>query len=274
MNDDQLLRYARHIMLPQLGLEAQNAWLRSHVLLVGAGGLGCAAAQYLASSGVGQLTVVDNDVVELHNLQRQTLHTTARLGQPKVASVAAALHALNPEVQVHAVQQRADREWVLAWLLEWKAQTAAAHDNGFALVLDCSDNFATRHAVNAACVAAGVPLVSGSALGLDGQVAVFNPRVAASPCYACAFPQPVKQQPTESTAPEGNCATMGVFAPLVGVVGNLQAAYVLQMLCQPVNTPSPLLGKLQLLSFGSGLLHTETLRLPRREGCGVCGSIH
>src|SRR4051812_39704977 len=177
MNDNQLLRYSRHILLDEIGIEGQARLLGAHALVIGAGGLGSPAALYLASSGVGRITLVDDDVVDLTNLQRQILHTTARIGQPKVESGKHALHEINPEVEVAALCERAGPERLLAL-----ARSAS-------VVLDCSDNFATRHALNRACVAAGVPLVAGAAIRFDGQLAVFDPRNAASPCYACLFPE-------------------------------------------------------------------------------------
>ncbi|MDZ4130876.1 MAG: HesA/MoeB/ThiF family protein, partial [Hydrogenophaga sp.] len=195
MDDAQLLRYSRHILLDELGIEGQERLLGARVLMVGAGGLGSAAGLYLGSAGVGRLTVVDHDTVDATNLQRQVAHTLARVGTPKAESLQAAIAAINPDVQVLPVTQRADDALL--------ARLVAQAD----VVLDCTDNFATRHAINRACVAAKVPLVSGAAIRLDGQLSVYDPRNAASPCYACVFP--------EADAPEETrCATMGVFAPL------------------------------------------------------------
>ncbi|MBY0465887.1 MAG: molybdopterin-synthase adenylyltransferase MoeB, partial [Burkholderiales bacterium] len=205
MDDTQLLRYSRHILLDDLGIEGQERLLAARVLMVGAGGLGSSAGLFLGSAGVGHLTVVDHDVVDATNLQRQIAHNLATVGTPKAESMRAAIAAINPDVMVHTVTQRADD----ALLAELVAQVD--------VVLDCTDNFATRHAINHACFALGKPLVSGAAIRMDGQLSVYDPRDAASPCYACVFPQTAGVEETR-------CATMGVFAPLVGIVGTMQAA--------------------------------------------------
>ena len=248
MNDDQLLRYSRHILLDELGVEGQQRLLDSHALIVGAGGLGSPVAMYLAASGVGHLTIADHDVVDLTNLQRQIAHTTERVGQPKVESAAQAMRALNPEVRVTPLAQRLD---------------AAALDRLMPevdVVIDCCDNFATRQAVNAACVQHRVPLVSGAAIRLDGQLAVYDSRVPESPCYACVFPP-------DQTPEEVRCATMGVLAPLVGVIGTLQALEAVKLLA---GLGSRLTGRLQMLD-GRGLEITE-MRLARHPQCPVCGT--
>ena len=211
MNDDQLLRYSRHILLDDIGIDGQQRILAAHVLIIGAGGLGSPAALYLAASGVGQITLVDDDEVDLTNLQRQIMHATASVGLPKVDSGRAALLAINPLIDVTALRERASG----ARLLELVGSAT--------VVLDCSDNFATRHAVNRACVAAKVPLVAGAAIRFDGQVSVFDARDPMSPCYACLFP-------ANSGFEDVACATMGVFAPLVGVIGALQAAEALKLI--------------------------------------------
>lgn len=247
MTDEELLRYSRHILLDELGVEGQQRLLAAHAVVVGAGGLGSPAALYLASAGVGRITLLDADTVDLTNLQRQIAHTTDRLGQPKVESARAAMRALNPLVRVEARVQRAD-EALLDTLLP-----------GANVLLDCSDNFATRHALNRASRRHRVPLVSGAAIRFDGQVAVFDPRVDGSPCYACLFP---KEQPPE----EVRCATMGVFAPLVGVIGTLQAAEAIKLLA---GMPAGLAGKL-LMFDGRASQFTE-VRLARRPDCPVCG---
>jgi molybdopterin/thiamine biosynthesis adenylyltransferase len=248
MTDDQLLRYSRHILLDEVGVEGQQRWLDAHALVIGAGGLGSPVALYLAASGVGHITVVDHDHVDLTNLQRQIAHTTARVGHPKASSAALAMHALNPDVQVHALTERAD-----AALLN--TLVAQSH-----VVIDCCDNFETRQAVNAACVQHRVPLVSGAVIRWDGQVTVFDPRESASPCYACVF---APDQPP----PEVQCATMGVLAPLVGVIGSLQAAEALKLLA---GVGTSLMGRLQMLD-GRHMAWSE-LRLPRQADCPVCGS--
>ena len=250
MNDDQLLRYSRHILLNEVGIEGQERILAGHALVIGAGGLGSPVALYLASAGVGHITLVDDDVVDMTNLQRQVAHTMERVGLPKVQSAAAAMAAINPEVQVTCVQQRAD-----AALLD--ALVAQAD-----VVLDCCDNFKTRHAVNAACVKHRKPLVSGAAIRFDGQLAVYDPREAASPCYACVFP------PDEGVQ-ETLCATMGVFAPLVGIIGTMQAAQALKLL-SGAGTARP--GTLTMLD-GRDMSFSE-VRLPRNPTCPVCGQSH
>jgi molybdopterin/thiamine biosynthesis adenylyltransferase len=247
MNDDQLLRYSRHILLDEIGIEGQQRLLDSHALIIGAGGLGSPVALYLGSAGVGQLTVVDHDTVDVTNLQRQIAHSMARVGSPKVDSIRQAVAALNPEVQVHTVAQRAD-----AALLD----TLVARVD---VVLDCSDNFRTRQAVNAACVQQGKPLVSGAAIRFDGQLAVYDPRSADSPCYACVF------DPQESFE-ETLCSTLGVFAPLVGIIGTLQAAEALKLLS---GAGTPLRGRLLMLD-GRHMTFNE-VRIPRNPACTVCG---
>jgi molybdopterin/thiamine biosynthesis adenylyltransferase len=247
MDDAQLLRYSRHILLNELGIEGQEQLLGARVLMVGAGGLGSAAGLYLGSAGVGQLTVVDHDTVDATNLQRQVAHTLARVGAPKAESLQAAIAAINPDVQVLPVTQRADDALL--------ARLVAQAD----VVLDCTDNFATRHAINRACVAAQVPLVSGAAIRMDGQLSVYDPRDAASPCYACVFP--------EADAPEETrCATMGVFAPLVGIIGTMQAAEALKIAS---GMGSHLAGRLLMLD-GRRMEWTD-IRLPRHTACAVCG---
>lgn len=248
MNDDQLLRYSRHILLDELGVEGQQRLLSGHALVIGAGGLGSPVLLYLASAGVGTITVIDHDEVDRTNLQRQIAHTEARVGRPKVASAAEAMAALNPEVTVRALVQRAD-----AALLD----TLVAEAD---VVLDCSDNFPTRQAVNAACVRHGRPLVSGAAIGLDGQIAVWDARTPTQPCYACVFPP-------SAEVPEVRCATMGVFAPLVGIIGTMQAAEALKLLA---GFGTSLAGRLQMLD--ARRMEWTEIRVGRDAGCPVCGS--
>ena len=247
MTDDQLLRYSRHILLNEIGIEGQERISASHALIVGAGGLGSPVALYLGSAGVGHLTVVDHDHVDMTNLQRQIGHTMARVGHPKVESLQVAIGAINPEVQVTPIVARAD-----AALLD----TLVAQAD---VVLDCCDNFATRHAINAACVKHGTPLVSGAAIRFDGQVCVYDPRDANSPCYACVFPP-------DTSFEETRCATMGVFAPLVGIIGSLQAAEALKLLS---GAGQPLTGRLLMLD-GRAMEFTE-MRIGRHASCPVCG---
>ena len=246
LNDSALLRYSRHILLPEIDIEGQQRLLAARVLVVGAGGLGAPALLYLASSGVGQLTLADDDTVELTNLQRQVIHDMQTLGQPKVASAAARLAAINPDVQLRLLNERLAGDSLAA--------EVAAHD----LVLDCSDNFATRHAINRACVAARVPLVSGAAVRFSGQLAVYDVRDEASPCYHCLFPE-------EGEASDGPCATFGVLAPLVGVIGSLQAVEAVKLLAGR----RPALGQLTLYEALDGSF--RQLRVPRDPDCPVCG---
>jgi adenylyltransferase/sulfurtransferase len=246
MDDEQLLRYSRHILLPEIGIEGQQRLLDAHVLMIGAGGLGSPASLYLASAGIGTLTICDGDVVDLTNLQRQIVHREAAVGQPKVSSARDTLLAINPRVNINAVQERVAGDRL--------AQLVAAAD----IVLDGSDNFATRHAVNRACVAARKPLVSGAGIRFDGQLAVFDLRSAQSPCYACLFPESAETE-------EMRCAVMGVFAPLVGIIGAMQAAETLKILC---GAGESLNGRLLLLDALS--MDVRTVKLQRDPGCAVC----
>ncbi len=248
MQDSELLRYSRHILLDDIGIEGQTRILQGRALVIGAGGLGSPAAMYLACSGIGQLTLVDHDTVDLTNLQRQIIHRDDSVGSPKVDSAARTLHALNPYTQVTAVARRADAE-----LLDQLVPQAD-------VVLDCCDNFQTRQAVNAACVRHGRPLVWAAAIRFDAQISVVDPRDPTAPCYACTFP------PSDNFE-EAQCATMGVFAPLVGVLGSLQAAEALKLL---TGVGTPLTGRLLMLD-GRRMEWTE-MRAPRQTGCPVCGT--
>ena len=248
VNDQQLLRYSRHILLDDIGIEGQQRLLASHALVIGAGGLGSPVALYLGSAGVGHITIVDHDTVDATNLQRQIAHTVDRVGQPKPESVQAAVAAINPDVQVTTVLEKAD-----ATLLD-------ALVPGADVVLDCTDNFATRQTINSACVRHGKPLVSGAAIQMDGQLSVFDPRNPASPCYACVFPP-------DSAVQEARCATMGVFAPLVGIVGTLQAAEALKLLS---GLGSQLVGRLLMVDARDMVFNT--IALPRQAACRVCGT--
>jgi len=248
VNDQQLLRYSRHILLDEIGIEGQERLLAARALVIGAGGLGSPAALYLAASGVGRITLVDDDEVDLTNLQRQVMHTTARVGQPKVASGREALLQINPDVEVRALRERAEGARL--------AELVRDAD----VVLDCSDNFATRHAVNRACVAAGVPLVSGAAIRFDGQLSVYDVRDPASPCYACLFPE-------DSRFEEVACSTMGVFAPLVGIVGAMQAAEALKLLG---GFGQALAGRLLMLD-GRAMEWTD-IGVARHPACPVCAT--
>jgi molybdopterin-synthase adenylyltransferase len=248
LNDDQLLRYSRHILLDELGIEGQRKLLEAHALVIGAGGLGSPVALYLATAGVGHVTLVDPDTVDLTNLQRQIAHDMSRLGRPKAESAARSMAAINPEVRVTALQERAGP----GRLLELVA--------GADVVVDCSDNFATRHAVNAACVAHHKPLVSGAAIRFDAQLSVYDVRDPEAPCYACLFPP-------EAEYEEVACSTLGVFAPLVGIVGSLQAAEALKLLA---GIGPSLAGRLQMLDARS--MEWTEIRTPRNHACSVCKS--
>lgn len=248
MDDASLLRYSRHILLDEIGVEGQERIGAAHALVIGAGGLGSPVALYLGSAGVGRITLVDHDTVDLTNLQRQIAHTVQRVGSPKVDSARAAIAAINPLVQVTALRQRAD-----AALLDGCVAQAD-------VVLDCSDNFATRHAVNAACVQHRKPLVSGAAIRFDGQISVYDPRDPSSPCYACVFPP-------ERAFEETRCATMGVFAPLVGIIGTMQAAEALKLLAR---VGQSLAGRLLMLDARA--MEWTDLRLPRNTACPVCSA--
>jgi molybdopterin/thiamine biosynthesis adenylyltransferase len=246
MQDDELLRYSRHILLDDIGIEGQTRILQGRALIIGTGGLGSPAAMYLAVAGIGHLTLVDHDTVDLTNLQRQIAHHSDSVGQPKVASAKRTVNALNAQVKVTVVQQRAD-----AALLDELVPQAD-------VVLDCCDNFTTRHAVNAACVRYNKPLVSGAAIQFDGQISVYDPRDANAPCYACVFP------PGEAFE-EVRCSTMGVFAPLVGIIGTMQAAEALKLI---IGMGRSLAGRLLMLD-GRAMEWTE-VRMPRHANCPVC----
>ncbi len=248
MNDDQLLRYSRHILLPELGVEGQERLLASHALIVGAGGLGSPAAMYLAAAGVGRITICDADKVDLTNLQRQIAHRNDSVGMPKVVSAKRTLGELNPEIDIVALEARLDAQALMSKVAECS------------VVLDCSDNFATRHAVNRACVAHRVPLVSGAAIRFDGQISVFDLRSADSPCYACLFSEDAESE-------EMRCAVMGVFAPLTGIVGTTQAAETIKLLSGIGKTLS---GRLLILDALD--MEWRSMRLKRDPACAVCGT--
>ena len=248
MNDQQLLRYSRHILLPEIGIEGQERLQAAHALVIGAGGLGSPAAMYLASGGVGRISLADGDSVDLTNLQRQILHTTAAVGRAKAYSGKDTLAQLNPEIEVAAIPERLEGERLAALV--------ASAD----VVLDCCDNFATRHAVNRACVAQRKPLVSGAAVRFDGQLSVFDLRQSSAPCYNCLFPE-------DTEAEETRCAVMGVFAPLTGIIGTMQAAEALKLLC---GTGESLNGR--LLLFDCLAMEWRSIRLSKDPACKVCGS--
>lgn len=246
LNDAQLLRYSRHVLLPQLGIEGQERITEARVLVVGGGGLGCPVALYLGASGVGHLHIADGDVVDLTNLQRQIGHANDRIGVNKAESLAHSVRALNPEIEVVAIASRLEGEAL--------QQAVASVD----LVVDASDNFATRHAINRACFSAEKTLVSGSALGFSGQLAVFDPRQTDSPCYHCLFPESSDEAPL-------SCAEAGVFSPLVGVIGAAQALEALKCLAQIGQT---LAGK--LLLWDGLATEVRVVKVPRDPDCPVC----
>lgn len=249
MNDEQLLRYSRHLLLEEIDVNGQEKLLASHVLLIGAGGLGSAAAPYLAAAGVGTITLIDHDQVDLTNLQRQIMHTQNSIGRNKVDSGKIFLEQMNPSIKVHAIAKKASSD-----LLN---QILPRVD----IALDCTDNFATRQLINAACVQHQRALVSGSALRLDGQLSVFDPRNSSSPCYACIF------SPDEQFE-EANCASMGVFAPLVGIIGSMQAAQALQVL---IGFGEPLVGR--MLLWNARNTQIDEIRINRNPECSVCSAI-
>lgn len=246
MNDNQLLRYSRHILLPQIGYEGQEKLTQSHALIVGAGGLGSPAALYLAAGGVGTLTICDFDVVDLTNLQRQILHTTAAVGVNKAVSARNALLAINPELQINTVETKSSAD-------EFAKLITQAD-----VVLDCSDNFATRYTLNKLCVALKKPLVSGAALAFEGQVTVYDMRDDSSPCYHCLFPD-------NGEDTDLRCATNGVFAPLVGMIGTTQAAEAMKLL---MGIGDSLQGRLLLLDAMA--MEWRSIKLAKDPACSVC----
>lgn len=248
MTDEQLLRYSRHLLLDDIGVAGQQRLLAAHALVIGAGGLGSPLALYLGSAGVGRITIVDDDDVDATNLQRQIAHDRSRLGLPKAESAAQTLRRINPDPQLRAIVRRAD-----AALLD---ELVAEAD----VVIDGCDNYATRQLVNAACVHRRRPLVSGAAIAFDGQLGVFDLRAADSPCYACVFPP-------EGRVDAAACATMGVFAPLTGIVGTTQAAEALKLVG---GFGAPAVGRLLMLDARAMRWHE--VRVPRDPGCAVCAT--
>jgi molybdopterin/thiamine biosynthesis adenylyltransferase len=247
MNDNQLLRYSRHILLPQISYEGQEKLVESHALIVGAGGLGSPVALYLAAGGVGNLTVCDYDTVDLTNLQRQIIHTTSSVNTNKAISAQQTLQALNPEVSVRTIQEKSTAE-----RMETLVQEAD-------VVIDCSDNFATRYTLNQICVKLRKPLVSGAAIGFEGQVSVFDMRNEDSPCYQCLFPDMGAEENLR-------CAENGVFSPLVGIIGTTQAAEAMKLL---MGIGESLQGRLLLLDALT--MEWRSIRLSRDPSCQVCG---
>jgi len=245
LSDEQLLRYSRHILLPEIGIEGQQKLLAARALVIGAGGLGSPISLYLAASGVGHITLCDHDQVDLTNLQRQIVHHTESIGLPKVESARRTLARINPEVHVEAIPTK------VGGRLD---ELVSAAD----VVLDATDNFATRHAINRACVRHRKPLVSGAGVRFDGQIAVFDLRRDDSPCYHCLFPE-------EGDLEEMRCAVMGVFAPLVGIIGSLQAAEALKLVA---GVGTSLAGRLQMLDARE--MRWSEIRVPRDPACPVC----
>jgi molybdopterin/thiamine biosynthesis adenylyltransferase len=251
VNDEQLLRYSRHILLDEIGIEAQQRLIGATALIIGAGGLGSPAAFYLASAGIGRILLADGDDVDLTNLQRQILHRSDRIGMSKVESGKLTLAALNPDVDVITLPRLQDAA---------SGETAMGEAVSKAdVVLDCSDNFATRHALNRWCVRHRVPLVSGAAIRFDGQLAVFDPRNETSPCYNCLFPE-------AEDVEEVLCSQMGVFAPLTGIIGTMQAGQALQIVG---GFGRPLVGVLQLVDART--MEVSRVKVPRDPECAVCG---
>lgn len=246
MNDEQLLRYNRHIMLPQLGIEGQQKLQHAQVLIIGLGGLGSPAAMYLASAGTGHLVLVDDDVVEITNLQRQIVHRSQNIGEAKVESARHNLLELNPDIKVTSVQQRLDETSLHRYIEQAD------------VVLDASDNFATRFAINRACVTLKKPLVSGAAIQFEGQITVFDSRLADCPCYSCLYP---------STGEDNaNCSENGILAPVVGIIGSMQALEAIKIIC---GIGEPLYGRLLLLDALS--LQWRSMNFKKDSGCPVCG---
>lgn len=249
LSDDELLRYSRQILLKQVDVGGQLKLKQSRVLIVGLGGLGSPVALYLAAAGVGELHLADFDTVDTTNLHRQILHDSSSVGRTKVDSAVARLEALNPLVKLVPLRAALDADSLVS--------AVAAVD----LVLDCTDNFAIREAVNGACVAAGKPLVSGAAIRLEGQLSVFDPRVASSPCYHCLY--------GHGSEAELTCSEAGVAGPLVGLVGSLQALEALKLLA---GFGEPLVGRLLLIDALTSRF--RELKVKRDPACAVCGTRH
>ena len=249
MDDDQLLRYSRHVLLPQIDIEGQEKLLSGRILIVGLGGLGSPAAMYLASAGIGQLILCDDDIVELTNLQRQILHSTKDIGRKKTESAQSVLQAMNPDLTY---------EWIDRRLGEPELESVV---HGVDLVLDCSDNLATRFMINRVCVRTGTALVSGAVIRFEGQIAVFDPASQDSPCYNCLY-----QDLGEST---DSCSRNGVVAPLPGVIGSMQALEAIKYLVNPAAAQTG-----QLLIFDAWRLEWNRLRLRRNPDCPTCGRMN
>ena len=247
LSDDQLLRYSRQIMLPDVDIDGQERWLASKVLIIGLGGLGSPVSLYLAAAGIGELVLVDDDQVDLSNLQRQVVHTTARIGMKKVDSAAQMLREINPDINIVTCAERLDAGALQALVAQVD------------LVLDCTDNFSTRFAVNQACVEHQKPLVSGAAIRMEGQIAVFQPGVEGSPCYQCLY--------TEGDDETLTCSESGVLSPLVGIIGSMQALEALKVLA---NIGTTLTGRLLLLDAKH--MEWRSLKLKQDPACPICSN--
>ena len=245
INDEQLLRFSRQIMLPEMDVAGQQSLMNSSVLIVGMGGLGCPASMYLAAAGVGHITIADDDVVDVTNLQRQIAHSHSKLGEPKVKSAKSVLLGLNKDIEVTIVQERLE---------------GALLDNvvrSVDVVVDCCDNFSTRFAVNSSCLRHSKPLVSGAAIRMEGQVAVFDSRDSASPCYQCLYSNGDQDE---------TCSTNGIMSPVVGIIGSVQAMEAIKIIS---NLGKTLTGRLMLLdAFRSQWREMRLLKDPSCEACG------
>lgn len=247
LSDEELLRFSRQILMPRFDIAGQQALKSAHIVIVGSGGLGCPVALYLGAAGVGHITLVDDDVIELANLQRQIAFETAQIGEPKAETLAARVRSINPGVSISVVDRRLDLDG-------FAPEVAGAN-----LALDCSDNFATRFALNRACVAAGVPLISGAAIRGEGQVGVYDSRNPESPCYHCLYPEQGNEDLT--------CSEAGVIAPLVGMIGSVQAMEAIKVLS---GVGTPLVGRLLILDAWE--MQWREMKLARDPDCPVCGS--
>ena len=249
LTDEQLNRYSRHLLLPEIDLNGQQRLSQSKVVVIGAGGLGGPACLYLASSGVGQITIFDYDHVDLGNLQRQIAYSNNDVGKAKASQLKNTLLGLNPEIEVIALNERAEGE-----------RLAQAINNADAII-DACDNFDTRFAINEACVASKKPLISGAAIQFQGQVSVFNPNKADSPCYRCLY--------RDENEPRQTCRDLGVFAPLTGIIGSIQAAETLKVL---LGLEQTLVGR--LLLFDAKTMTPRTIKIPKDPDCPICSAHH
>jgi adenylyltransferase/sulfurtransferase len=254
MKDDQLLRYSRHILLPEVDIEGQEAISRATVVVIGLGGLGSPVALYLAASGVGHLILVDDDQVEASNLQRQVIHDSASVGLSKVESAAQRCQAVNPDVKISCCVQRADVEWLRQqdWL-----NGQVSSDDGLLVIVDCSDNAAVRYAINDVCLQNRIPWVSGAAVALNGQVAVFDPREEGAPCYRCLYPALQDGALT--------CSENGILSPVVGIIGTTQVVEALRLI---VGFGAPQLGYLRTYDAASG--DWQRWKIPQQAQCTCC----